>query len=59
MNLSLKREFCKAFAADPQRFINRWITSQSRDLDIILGTRFSPWISWIILLHAALTIIRT
>ncbi|KAF8596834.1 SWI/SNF complex 60 kDa subunit [Ceratobasidium sp. AG-I] len=36
-NLSLKREFCKAFAADPQRFINRWIESQSRDLDIILG----------------------
>ncbi|KAH7325338.1 hypothetical protein B0J17DRAFT_723105 [Rhizoctonia solani] len=35
--LSLKREFCKSYAANPQQFINRWITSQSRDLDIILG----------------------
>ncbi|KAG8714226.1 SWI/SNF complex component snf12 [Ceratobasidium sp. 394] len=36
-SLSLKREFCKSFAADPQRFIHRWIESQARDLDTILG----------------------
>ncbi|KAJ1300093.1 hypothetical protein OPQ81_002575 [Rhizoctonia solani] len=35
--LSLKREFCKSYAANPQQFIQRWIASQSRDLDIILG----------------------
>ncbi|KAG9095886.1 SWI/SNF complex component snf12 [Ceratobasidium sp. 370] len=36
-SLSLKREFCKSCAADPQRFIHRWIESQARDLDTILG----------------------
>ncbi|KAG8727970.1 SWI/SNF complex component snf12, partial [Ceratobasidium sp. 423] len=35
--LSLKREFCKSYAANPQQFIHRWVASQSRDLDIILG----------------------
>ncbi|CAE6479717.1 unnamed protein product [Rhizoctonia solani] len=35
--LSLKREFCKSYAANPQQFIHRWIASQSRDLDVILG----------------------
>ncbi|KAG8725173.1 SWI/SNF complex component snf12 [Ceratobasidium sp. 395] len=36
-SLSLKREFCKSYAANPQRFIHRWIESQARDLDTILG----------------------
>ncbi|QRV90415.1 SWI/SNF complex protein [Ceratobasidium sp. AG-Ba] len=36
-SLSLKREFCKSFAAEPQLFIQRWIESQARDLDNILG----------------------
>lgn len=35
--LSLKREFCKSYAANPQQFIQRWISSQARDLDVILG----------------------
>ncbi|KAF8747632.1 TPR-like protein [Rhizoctonia solani] len=32
-----QREFCKSYAANPQQFIHRWIASQSRDLDVILG----------------------
>jgi hypothetical protein len=40
--LSLKREFCKSYAANPHQFIHRWIASQARDLDVILGTYSLP-----------------
>ena len=33
----LKRDFMQSFADDPASFINRWVSSQSRDLEIILG----------------------
>ncbi|KAI8836355.1 hypothetical protein BC829DRAFT_405721 [Chytridium lagenaria] len=38
----LKREFMLAFAKDPVGFLNTWVASQSRDLEVILGdTRFN------------------
>ncbi|KAJ3215939.1 SWI SNF- matrix-associated actin-dependent regulator of chromatin sub D [Dinochytrium kinnereticum] len=38
----LKREFMLAFAKDPVSFLNEWVASQSRDLEVILGdTRFN------------------
>ncbi|KAJ3043895.1 SWI SNF, matrix associated, actin dependent regulator of chromatin, sub d, member 3 [Rhizophlyctis rosea] len=33
----LKRDFMLAFSKDPVGFINQWVASQSRDLEIILG----------------------
>ncbi|KAI9351770.1 hypothetical protein DFJ73DRAFT_830809 [Zopfochytrium polystomum] len=33
----LKRDFMLAYAKDPVNFINKWIASQSRDLEMILG----------------------
>ncbi|KAG9046845.1 SWI/SNF complex component snf12 [Tulasnella sp. UAMH 9824] len=36
-NSKLKRDFLTSFAEDPQRFIQTWIASQSRDLEVILG----------------------
>ncbi|KAJ3195236.1 SWI SNF, matrix associated, actin dependent regulator of chromatin, sub d, member 1 [Irineochytrium annulatum] len=36
-NCKLKREFMLAFAKDPVNFINQWVASQSRDLEVILG----------------------
>lgn len=33
----LKREFMLAFANDPVHFIQRWLDSQSRDLEVLLG----------------------
>ena len=32
-----KRDFLVQFAEDPQGFVQRWLSSQSRDLDTILG----------------------
>ena len=32
-----KRDFLNGFAQDPAGFINRWMASQARDLDIVLG----------------------
>ncbi|KAI8812324.1 SWI/SNF complex 60 kDa subunit [Cladochytrium replicatum] len=32
-----KRDFMLAFAKDPVNFINQWIASQSRDLEILIG----------------------
>lgn len=32
-----KRDFLQAFSKDPANFINRWLASQARDLDLILG----------------------
>lgn len=32
-----KRDFLTGFAEDPAGFINRWMASQARDLDIVLG----------------------
>ncbi|GHJ86730.1 hypothetical protein NliqN6_3132 [Naganishia liquefaciens] len=32
-----KRDFLLAFSKDPANFINRWLASQARDLDAILG----------------------
>ncbi|KAJ3117705.1 SWI/SNF complex component snf12 [Phlyctochytrium bullatum] len=38
----LKRDFMLAFAKDPSGFLNEWVASQSRDLEVILGdTRFN------------------
>ncbi|KAF8340439.1 SWI/SNF complex 60 kDa subunit [Cantharellus anzutake] len=34
----LKRQFFQSFADDPQGFIKTWMDSQSRDLEVILGT---------------------
>ncbi|KAJ3051187.1 SWI SNF, matrix associated, actin dependent regulator of chromatin, sub d, member 3 [Rhizophlyctis rosea] len=33
----LKRDFMLAFAKDPVGFINQWVASQSRDLEVVLG----------------------
>ena len=37
-NSHLKRTFLRAFSDDPQRFIQTWLESQSRDLETILGS---------------------
>ncbi|KND03228.1 uncharacterized protein SPPG_02282 [Spizellomyces punctatus DAOM BR117] len=38
----LKRDFMLSFANDPIGFLNQWMASQSRDLEVILGdTRFN------------------
>ncbi|KAI0270603.1 SWI/SNF complex subunit [Gloeopeniophorella convolvens] len=34
----LKRQFLQSFAEDPSGFIQKWLASQSRDLDSILGS---------------------
>ncbi|KAG8936115.1 SWI/SNF complex component snf12 [Tulasnella sp. 419] len=36
-NSKLKRDFLQAFADNPKEFIDSWIASQSRDLEVILG----------------------
>jgi hypothetical protein len=33
----LKRTFLTAFASSPSSFLQKWLSSQSRDLDLILG----------------------
>ncbi len=33
----MKKDFMAGFASDPVQFLNRWIGSQSRDLEVILG----------------------
>ncbi|KAJ3272401.1 snoRNP complex protein nop56 [Terramyces sp. JEL0728] len=38
INLSkLKRDFMISFTKDPVNFINKWVASQSRDLEVVLG----------------------
>lgn len=37
-NSQLKRNFLSAFADDPAGFINKWLESQSRDLESVLGS---------------------
>ena len=32
-----KLDFLNAFAADPRAFVQTWLDSQSRDLDVVLG----------------------
>jgi len=34
---NLKREFFLSLASNPQTFIQKWLTSQSKDLDLVLG----------------------
>lgn len=34
----LKRQFFESFSENPQQFLSEWLTSQSRDLETILGT---------------------
>ncbi|KZS95948.1 SWI/SNF complex 60 kDa subunit [Sistotremastrum niveocremeum HHB9708] len=36
-NAKLKKEFMNALSANPQTFIQDWLASQSRDLDLVLG----------------------
>ncbi|OBZ86105.1 SWI/SNF-related matrix-associated actin-dependent regulator of chromatin subfamily D member 1 [Choanephora cucurbitarum] len=36
-NSKIKRDFLTQFCVSPIEFINKWITSQARDLEIILG----------------------
>ncbi|KAG8906426.1 SWI/SNF complex component snf12 [Tulasnella sp. 403] len=36
-NSKLKRDFLLSFAENPQKFIQTWIASQARDLEVILG----------------------
>jgi SWI/SNF-related matrix-associated actin-dependent regulator of chromatin subfamily D len=33
----VKRDFLREFASSPCEFINRWVASQNRDLEVILG----------------------
>lgn len=33
----LKRDFMRSFAKDPVEFMNQWVSSQSRDLEVIMG----------------------
>ena len=37
-NANLKRTFLRAFAEDPQQFIETWLASQSRDLETMLAS---------------------
>ena len=37
-NSQLKRTFLASFADDPAGFINKWLESQSRDLDSVLSS---------------------
>ena len=37
-NSQLKRTFLTTFADDPAGFINKWLESQSRDLESVLGS---------------------
>jgi SWI/SNF-related matrix-associated actin-dependent regulator of chromatin subfamily D len=32
-----KLDFLSAFAAEPRAFVQTWLESQSRDLDVVLG----------------------
>jgi len=36
-NAKLKRDFLVSFAAEPRTFVQTWIASQARDLDVILS----------------------
>jgi len=36
-NSKLRLDFLKSFASDPKSFVQTWLQSQSRDLDIVLG----------------------
>jgi hypothetical protein len=36
-NSKIKRDFLLQFSKEPVEFINKWIASQARDLEIILG----------------------
>jgi SWI/SNF-related matrix-associated actin-dependent regulator of chromatin subfamily D len=36
-NSKTKRDFLLRFANDPADFLDRWVASQSRDLEVILG----------------------
>jgi len=36
-NSKLKRDFLESFAKDPTSFIERWLASQARDLETLLG----------------------
>lgn len=36
-NSKIKRDFLTQFSRDPLQFINKWIMSQARDLEVILG----------------------
>ncbi|KAI8890395.1 SWI/SNF and RSC complex subunit Ssr3 [Backusella circina FSU 941] len=36
-NSKIKRDFLMEFSKEPVEFINRWIASQARDLEVILG----------------------
>ena len=37
-NAHMKRQFLRAFAEDPRGFIETWLSSQSRDLESVLGS---------------------
>jgi SWI/SNF-related matrix-associated actin-dependent regulator of chromatin subfamily D len=36
-NSKLKREFLQNFSQSPVNFINKWVASQSKNLDVIFG----------------------
>lgn len=36
-NSKIKRDFLMQFSKEPVEFINKWIASQARDLEVILG----------------------
>lgn len=36
-NSKIKRDFLTQFSRDPLEFMNKWIISQARDLEVILG----------------------
>lgn len=36
-NSKIKRDFLMEFSKEPVEFINRWVASQARDLEVILG----------------------
>jgi len=36
-NATQKRDFLASFADDPKNFIQQWLASQSRDLEVVLG----------------------
>jgi len=36
----LKQDFYQALAEDPRGFVNKWLESQSKDLDLVLGNEY-------------------
>ena len=66
----LKQEFYQTLAEDPKGFVNKWLESQSKDLDILLGNEHGtreedlrnaeffrgPWVDEAVSIHEGLRV---